>query len=601
MVGTSELILFAIQAGIRLAQAARKAYAEDAAMRGIVPPFPVIINNPAGDAWNHALFVSDTESTRYDREFKPHVDNWDAADDAVSTTARRAVVMLYLQDLGDGRVEAPPASHELVAGVTAIKQWDDRERPYAHPLQRVAGAIVEIAVDYFIDVPGALNENSKHGKLVKTFLTSLESINFQETHLDQIVVEIFAAAAKTLSEYPAAFGDDERTVAVIRSAMTGMTVEINGKLSDILKDHPQGDPTAETKVLHVGQVMIRSLLRNSGQALLEAPGVIDIGDEGRNKLIHDLSGALLDQLLDDTGPVGEYTIGEALRRPLSEQGIDRLVKNAIKIVSEYPDLTGITNEPVRDWMSHIFKDLYEGYRDRSIFHEDLLPHVAFLVMDHGVRDLPILLNMKNGHRALMVTASRSLIEHLVIKGAGNLPQLRFDLTLEDGKAVFEQTLTALAQNPHWLSGDPERQQLLAALSGIAVDILGEADRNLLKAVIRHQALPIVIAAVLRSGLDSRLSPEKVQLVAQFTSRLFAAIAVQGQAGLEQIFLNGFLTDLLSALNTDELFVAVLGDDQKTVLLISALTGIINQARNGKIDTIAVMRDVLIVALTPESA
>jgi hypothetical protein len=61
-------------------------------------------------------------------------------------------------------------------------------------VQRLAGTFVEIGIDYFLNVPGALNRNSSHGKVVAGVLDAFSRINFTEEQLRDLPVRLFVAS-----------------------------------------------------------------------------------------------------------------------------------------------------------------------------------------------------------------------------------------------------------------------------------------------------------------------------------------------------------------------------------------------------------------------
>src|SRR5918996_902373 len=164
MVATAELVLFGIQAAIRLAQAARGAYVQDTAMRGLVPPLPQGLDDPLTHAQQHARAVRNTDPQRYNTLFKDFDSQSRSADAAVRRKAAGGLLDLFLRDLSDGKVEGYAGNPQLSAGLYAVRQWQKGDEIYPHPLQRIGGALVEVAIDYFVHTPGVLQTDTKYGK-----------------------------------------------------------------------------------------------------------------------------------------------------------------------------------------------------------------------------------------------------------------------------------------------------------------------------------------------------------------------------------------------------------------------------------------------------
>ena len=105
MVGTAELVLCGIQAAIRLAQAARRAYVEDTAMRGLVVPLPQGLDDPLTHAQQHARAVRNIDRSRYDSLFKEADSQSSSVGEQVRRRAAGVLLDLFLRDLADGKVE----------------------------------------------------------------------------------------------------------------------------------------------------------------------------------------------------------------------------------------------------------------------------------------------------------------------------------------------------------------------------------------------------------------------------------------------------------------------------------------------------------------
>src|SRR5688572_8365148 len=131
MLGTVELITFAIQAAVHLAKAGRKVYVEDTILRDLGIPLPAAFKSDAATALVHAERVKKEEPARYDLSFKASYDGY--YDPQASTEAKREserqLIQAYLVDLGRGRVPAFPANAAEIAGIAALRQWEPGKDP----------------------------------------------------------------------------------------------------------------------------------------------------------------------------------------------------------------------------------------------------------------------------------------------------------------------------------------------------------------------------------------------------------------------------------------------------------------------------------------
>src|SRR5207244_6028252 len=109
------------------------------------------------------------------------------------------------------------SADELNALIT-IRQWQRGTDPNPPVVQRLAGTFVEIGIDYFINVPGALNKNSSHGKIIAGFLDALSGINLTEEQLRDLPVRLFAASVETVSTHPEWMTGDTQVQELVRVA-----------------------------------------------------------------------------------------------------------------------------------------------------------------------------------------------------------------------------------------------------------------------------------------------------------------------------------------------------------------------------------------------
>jgi hypothetical protein len=201
-----------------------------------------------------------------------------------------------------------------------------------------------------------------------------------------------------------------------------------------LATHPLGSGSRCPSLTHsctLGQLLLRSLLRNTGTTVLNNPTVLGIRPaEGERALLQHVGTAWLDLLLADTGPEGAFGLSEALRRTASTEGLDKLILAAIKTASEYPEVFRLENTAFETWLKHVLTDLYTGHADgEPFFDTDLFPEVAFLVVENGLRNLPMLLmdGMEQEQRLLLTQVARQLFEALAERQPNGRMAWRFAL------------------------------------------------------------------------------------------------------------------------------------------------------------------------------
>jgi hypothetical protein len=210
---TVSLILFAVQCALKLGAQARQAYVDSTIGAALVLPLP----NFATD------FTVEQAVARF--RTTPQT-SWPPGAVALMTRLGTAaltpdeqqrLVLLALeaqladpdtfktiQPLPDGTFLTPAAIRALVQ----IRQWSSADNPNPTPLQRIAGTLFQIGVDYFATVPGGMNLNSSQGRIVHALLATLDTVDFatvdlrSKTALQDLPLRLFVATADTIAAQP---------------------------------------------------------------------------------------------------------------------------------------------------------------------------------------------------------------------------------------------------------------------------------------------------------------------------------------------------------------------------------------------------------------
>jgi hypothetical protein len=150
----AETVLFAIQAGLQLYGASRKAYADSVRGRALILPLPRAPGVKADSAENWFLTSDSGIGTA---EKSPRI-QWLLRQRTRSQAQDAELIDLYRfyrssdepahEDSED--ISGGLSSEEMFA-LLAVRQWSDAEASgMASPLQTITGTLVNIAIDYFI-------------------------------------------------------------------------------------------------------------------------------------------------------------------------------------------------------------------------------------------------------------------------------------------------------------------------------------------------------------------------------------------------------------------------------------------------------------------
>jgi hypothetical protein len=600
MIGTVELVLFAIQAAVRLAKTGRTIYVETTASREVVMPLPAGFSNPLVTARDYAYTLQHAKNPRFASEFQQAYDDSyampadaDTSPDAATARAKarlaqQTLIQLYLVDAGRGLVSGIDFEQRELAGVAALKQWSEGESPFPHPLQRVAGALVEVAVDYFVSVPGAINESSRNGRLIKSFLRGLESFDFQEARWDAIVIGLFTASLDALKENADLLGRDEATQGLIKTIVSGVASDLRDRVTKL---GPVGDLDAEARLQRCGELVLRSLLSNAGKAVVSNPSILGVRGATEKALVQEVGTAFLDLLLEGNH---DTSLGATIERLASTDNLDRLMHAALKAVAEHPDYFLTGKKPVDQWLKQVLTDLHNDLAGKSFFDPDLFGDVAYVVLDNAITELPALLAVPDGGKALIVAVARGLFEALSTRPtSGAWATWKFDLSRSEIVTVFDAATRALAAHPDLITRDPAAQQALVSLLPALVAALGDVAGGTLRLLLRGNRLTQLLTAALASSLASRLQGlTSAKLVPILTSVLNEVLA-DGTAGLDDLLADGRVTDFCRALAGSPLLARLTGDDPSArETAARRLVGLVSQLRRGQNLTVAEMRGIL---------
>ncbi len=552
MLGTADLILFAIQAGVKLAKAGRTIYVENTIREEIAFPLPATLNSPRTTA-EAALLSASAEPAgsrariAFDTVFQP----------ALISRDPDRIVAVYFDYMARGVVKPLALPARERAGLAMIRQWESGD-PMPSPLQRVAGTLVGIAVDYFVHVPGAVSTDSTTGKTLHSFLKGLDDVEFDEARWDSIVIALFTAGVEAINANPELFSDDtddaEDKSNFVRTAVTGIASDLAERVKKL-----EGPDVfeAEDRLKKFGSIVLRSVLEGAGRSLVENPEALGFEDKSRQALVTGVGTAFIDLLLDDD-EVG-VDLAAGLRRIASTDGLSNLIHASLQVVAQHPDLISTSSQPVNTWLRNIVTGLHELYPNKeNLFDPELLANVSYLVLKHGINDLSplVLKSLSAGQKSLAVELSSSVLHALVEKPAPNKPaKWKFDVSRAEIEEIVSAALGAVASHPEWLFSKTKHRKIAAAVIPLIVDVIAQSGAGkqggILKALVRSERLESVVAAVLASGVLEDFTPEGAnpkapEAIAKAVSTVLKAVTSDGISGLDAVLSYDVLHDVLVA-------------------------------------------------------
>ena len=595
MIGSAELVLFAIQAGVRMAHTGRKIYVENTAQGGTMIPLPPGLQSPLSQAQAYARLLRDQIDTeRYNAVFK---ENYERSRDTNLAANERenaawGLITLYLNEGAQGRVsEISPTGADQVA-LGFVTQWKPGHSPFPHPMQRVAGTLVETAVDYFVHMPGAINENSRQGKLIKAFLTGLDDFDFQTARWDDMAVALFTAALDVMSANAALLTGDESENNLTTLIMKGVAEDVKTRLTST----EFGDLDKEARLKAVGQTVLRSLLRTSGEAAMGNPSYLGVKNPAGRALVQSVGGAFISILMGDEGE--DIPLTEGLRNLASTGGLDKLMQAALRVAVENPDAFSFGGGTIDKWLKKVLQDLFDrGQADGSFFDANILTDVAYSLLKNGAEEFPSMLKASAGNKALLVDVAQNLLAILADPPSDGKPA-RWkiaNLSKTDVVTFVDKVTKVISEHPEWVSGSSGVQKALRTILPVAMGIITDGDKTTLKNLIRGDGLEALLFALVNSGLIKEISGDNRDKIIKGIKAVRKAIESDGQAGLKEALTPEFISDLMKAAIGSNTIDRLWGDDAAEVrAAANAVVKVVREARNGKVlavpEIIAMLQD-----------
>lgn len=505
MPDTASVILFGIQSAIRLAQQARQAYVDATRNRPLVLPLPNF--NPEPNAASALIYYGDKPEGEIPIPIRKAVAKSKAnpQNPGLSEEESRMVLDYYNEYLlvrpktWESIVPSPEGTsltRESVAAAVKIRrwereakwqevgQWDPEGPPGPSPLQRVAGTIVEIGIDYFAHLPGALKDETRQGKALRAVLTSLDKVEFADKPLGDLPTRLFIATLEGVAADVELLTSDEETQKLIAVTTSSLASDVSKRIQQ-LRAEAQGrsDADRENGIIQWAELVFRSVLSSGGRLIASDPkNYLGIDNTGDAALITKVGESVIDFVL--TLPEGE------LHRTFGKEGLNVVVTAALKAVGEHPEIiirkdgngriVGASADGLKKLLSDIATDL--GNMPRLIHRPALMPDIARLILEKTGKNIPILWPefSADPKKNLLVVAAQKTLEILTQEFTDGV---RWAPQFDDGDLILvtEAVLDAFLESPGWL-----------------FDSAGKANRNY------RIALEATIE-VLRKRGDARLS------------------------------------------------------------------------------------------------
>jgi len=470
MPGEAELILFSIQAALRINQQFRHAYADSTRSQAItlpLPNFPAALDRSSME--NFYRFGDGKELAGRNLRVRSLLERLSQTGD-LSPEEDQEFAGLFQEHAALTRARGPGLvfTGENAAGITdedivhlvTIRQWREGYDPTPSLLRRMAGTLVNIAVDYFAGMPGVLSARSPGGKALRSFLEAFEHIDVATDGRDQILEGLFVATLDTLRAHAELLSEDERARTLVQVVARGIYEDSQKLLLT------PGKTLSDTERIRTWSALVfGSVLQSAVTTVFAHPErFLGVTGAAQAELASEVGRAVLGSILSADG-VDLTTL-------FSRESLDRIVKAALTVAGHHPDLVRGNSRFLRTLIAATVTGLARPAKELG---QDLLPEAIRLVLESTAENLDLLMPAGEDQPAqhLLVVAARTMLEQLAAPAPPGAPwQVRFGPA--DSLRIMEAVIAEVLENPGWL----ERQ------AGDANPLLGELIRDVLETLRR---------------------------------------------------------------------------------------------------------------------
>ncbi|MBT33144.1 MAG: hypothetical protein CMO01_26080 [Thalassobius sp.] len=480
MLSNPDIILFAIQGGIRLANQIKTASVDRVKQKELVLPLP---DFPQDLDWRKAMIFFEGEGCDH-AKINPRINflTREARNQALKPLEQEELIdwfkakKIQEHEHGGDFLGIPP---QEVLSMVKIKQWQRGQ--HRSGFQRIAGTLVELGVDFFVQNPGALSKNSSQHTFLRGFLEAVDDVSLSEGNIGDIASDLMIASLETVSSNPQLLTGDQSSRELVTAITKGLSTDIQNHIEFIKKQGGGiGSFSKEEKVKSWGQAVFRSVLKNGGEKVLEDPTrFLGTNAEASSSVVNQVGSAMLDIMVNKV--VNDPAKGKVeLGTFLSQSSIDSIVKASFTAVAENPEFFKVKNKGVQNILGQLFNDLSSYPNNIGL---SILPEVSRLVLEKTALNLETIWpgNTDSAGEHLLLNASKTTLQ-LLSTSSGDTWKLGFSKT--QAVALVDSIVQDVATQPEWITSKINSKSVLhhalegslKSLEGISVTQLNKETR-----------------------------------------------------------------------------------------------------------------------------
>jgi len=392
---TIDFLIFGMEAAIRLGSEVIDVYQEEIKDRDVILP---LAESTGAFSYDGALTFFRKEGNLFVEEGGLYHGLWKKigsqgdASMGVQDELRRAAA--YVEGLLAKAKKEHPVDEEAfyrgMAGYYAVAQWkkEDPDRP-RRSLQRIAGTIFEIGLDYVKTDASFLDADSKSQRIVRSILLALEPIDFSEQKADILLVDLFNSSMAVFHNNLDMIIEDDRLSLLL------------GEIGETLKKEVGAiDNIAQLMTLErIGRDVLPGIVKASAGIVLDNTELFLGGRDSQRKRF---SAAVL-----------KATLKAAKTNPtvFSGKTLVDIYRSALTAVGQNANLL-LGDGKEEQFVANLFTSLATTLADRNpsrLFEMDVLKEVIAVGLEAASNNAHLLVSPEEPEEQLLADALRRVL------------------------------------------------------------------------------------------------------------------------------------------------------------------------------------------------
>ncbi len=444
-----EVVLFAIQAAVKLGGSIRQSYVNNLKSKKLTLPLPAVDMSVTTDQIT-AFFEARPELLeRYPKlKLLAEQESIRVLEPKEEQAYRQAFEVAYQVEnqAADAEIQG-----ETITSLVTFRQWaNDKDAPL-NGLRLVAGSLIEVGVDYLSQVPGAINPNSKFAPALQGVLQSLEGMDLssrqgQSAALQQVAPQLFASAMEVGATLMPSITSDPKFLTIVEQTCSGVTEDLCARMEGL------STVAERVSMKQWGKAVFESTLRHAGSAL-----VLEIEEEeGAKAFLGKASVSVMRSLLDTD------LSGMKLKEVVSGPALDAFMQAGLEGIAENPKWM-----KRQELLGDVLSEVAQAALEANFPRKRMIPELARLTVRQTAMNLDRLTAIDpNSPQSLLITATKTILVSLSepVEGENWKPNLSNKELLD----LADSLMTQVAENPQWLTSQIGERSILGEVIQISL-------------------------------------------------------------------------------------------------------------------------------------